>query len=191
MMMLLSKARAVYPGDVAIGQGSGAELAYVGLGGNVGAVEEAFAGAVASLGRLPGLRVLRRSAIFATAPVGAVADQPWFRNACVELQIEGVSPVALLAAFLRIEAEHGRDRARERPGGPRPLDLDLLLVGARVLDDPGPPRVILPHPRLAERAFALAPLVELAGPEIVIPGAGPAGALLARAAAGQAFHRRP
>lgn len=159
---------------------------FVGLGGNVGGeavVRARFAAAAEAMAALPGVRGVRLSSVWRTAPVGPVAAQPAFLNAAAELLVDAGAPGALLAALLDIEAAHGRDRARETPQGPRPLDLDLLLWGDAVVDDPGPPRVIVPHPRLSTRAFALAPLVELAGEDLTVPGAGPVGRLLAAATA--------
>jgi 2-amino-4-hydroxy-6-hydroxymethyldihydropteridine diphosphokinase len=165
---------------------------YVGQGGNVGDVRGAFARAVEQLRRLDGVAAVRMSSLWESAPLGPIPDQPWFTNAVAEVTlVEGAAPgpTAFLEALLAIEARLGRDRAAQAPGGPRTIDLDLLLWGDRVLDEPGPPRVILPHPRLAGRAFALAPLVELAGPDLLIPGAGRAGALLAAARRGQALRK--
>src|SRR6185295_9458486 len=98
-----------------------------------------------------------------------------FLNGCAELRFGGraPAPARLLGELLAIERALGRDRARERPQGPRTLDLDLLVWGRLVLSESGPPPLTLPHPELHRRAFALAPLVELAGPDLEVPG--PAG----------------
>ncbi len=88
-------------------------------------------------------------------------DQANFLNAVAAIDT-ALTPQQLLAELLRIEREHGRDRSSGRRNGPRTLDLDLLLHGSRVIDEPG---LQLPHPRLAERAFVLLPLRR--------PGAGP------------------
>lgn len=155
--------------------------AFVGLGGNVGSVEEQLTRAVVALGRIPGVTRVRRSSLWRTAPVGPVADQPWFINACAELTC--TTPIrGLFAALQQIEAAAGRDRAHEVDQGPRPLDLDLLLYGDAVLMEPD---LVVPHPRLRDRAFALAPLEELTHPEYVIPGAGCIGELLRQALARQ------
>jgi 2-amino-4-hydroxy-6-hydroxymethyldihydropteridine diphosphokinase len=162
------------------------EPAYVGLGANIGDAVARLRWAERELAALPGVARVRLSSLWRSAPVGPVRDQPWFVNACAEL-VFGTSgappPVALLAELLALEARAGRSREREVAQGPRALDLDLLLWGDLALDDPGPPPLRLPHPRLHLRAFALAPLVELAGPDLEIPGAGRAGDLLARALA--------
>jgi 2-amino-4-hydroxy-6-hydroxymethyldihydropteridine diphosphokinase len=145
---------------------------YVGIGGNVGDVPSTIAAAIDRMRALPFVSAVRVSSLWKSMPVGPVQAQPWFVNACAELTLrEPVAPAAtqIMSALLEIERELGRDRSRERAEGPRPIDLDLLLWGARVLSDPGPPRVAIPHPRLAQRAFALEPLVELAGPDVVIP----------------------
>ncbi|HKA86253.1 MAG TPA: 2-amino-4-hydroxy-6-hydroxymethyldihydropteridine diphosphokinase [Haliangiales bacterium] len=153
------------------------DLAYIGLGGNVGDVAATFGRAAAGLAALPGVAGVRLSSLWETAPVGPVREQPAFLNAAAELSFSRApAPVDLLRALLDIERRLGRDRSREVPGGPRAIDLDFLLWGDRVVDEP---ELRLPHPRLHARAFALAPLVELA-PHATIPGAGRAAALLVR-----------
>jgi 2-amino-4-hydroxy-6-hydroxymethyldihydropteridine diphosphokinase len=157
------------------------EPAYVGLGGNLGDAAGRLRRAEGELAALPGVARVRLSSLWRSSPVGPVADQPWFVNACAELVFDRPpAPLELLDQLLAVEARAGRAREREVRQGPRPLDLDLLVWGDLVVDQP---RLTLPHPRLAARAFALAPLVELAGPDLVIPGAGRAGDLLARALA--------
>jgi 2-amino-4-hydroxy-6-hydroxymethyldihydropteridine diphosphokinase len=116
-------------------------------------------------------RLLARSALHRTAPVG-YADQPDFVNACALVET-ALAPRALLDALLAIEQRHGR--VRDRPNGPRTLDLDIVLYGDQVIDEPG---LRIPHPRMHERAFVLRPLLE-AWPEAVIPGRGPATAVAA------------
>lgn len=154
--------------------------AYVALGSNLGdsrgVVEQAFAG----LAGLPGCKLIRRSALYRSAPVG-VGRQPDFINAVVALDTT-LAPTALLSALLDLEARHGR--TRHVPLAARTLDLDLLLHGDTVLDTPD---LQLPHPRLHLRAFVLLPLAEIA-PELVIPGFGPVSGMLA-AVAGQTISR--
>lgn len=104
------------------------------------------------------------SAFYRSAPVG-VADQPDFVN-CVCALDTRLDARELMRAMLDIEAAHGR--VRSVPGGPRTLDLDLLLYGDRVCDEPG---LTLPHPRMHERAFVLYPLRELA-PDLIVPHRG-------------------
>jgi 2-amino-4-hydroxy-6-hydroxymethyldihydropteridine diphosphokinase len=111
-------------------------------------------------------RVVRRSSLYSTAPVG-FAEQPRFVNAVVELETE-LEPRALLERFMAIEQEFGRDRAAGFANGPRTLDLDILLYGDIAISEPG---LEIPHPRLAERAFVLIPLNEIA-PQAVVPGCG-------------------
>lgn len=126
---------------------------YVGLGANLGDPERTLAGAAADLERLADVVMLRRSSLYAAAPVGPA--QPEFRNAVVALST-GRDPESLLAALLDIERAHGRIRAAR--WGPRLIDLDILLWGGRVIDVPG---LHIPHPELHHRRFALEPLAEL------------------------------
>ena len=106
------------------------------------------------------------SSLYETEPVGTIS-QPDFLNAVIELRTS-LSPEQLLAALLRIEQEHGRDRSAGPPKGPRMLDLDLLAYDNLVMDTPS---LTLPHPALAERRFVLVPLAEIA-PEWRHPGKG-------------------
>ncbi len=145
--------------------------AFVGLGANLGDREAQVRRAFAALADLPGTRLLAASSLYRSAPVG-VAAQPDFINAVAEIETALVAR-ALLEALLAAERRFGR--RRDFAGAPRTLDLDLLLYGDRVIAEPG---LVVPHPRMHERAFVLAPLAEIA-PDIVIPGKGRAGALLA------------
>ncbi len=124
------------------------------------------------LGETEGVEVAARSSFRETDPVGVV-DQPLFLNGAAALDTE-LSPRELLEALLSIERRLGRVRGGTR-WGPRTIDLDLLLYGDEVVDEPG---VRVPHPRLHERRFALEPLTEL-NPELVVPGAGRVSDLLA------------
>jgi 2-amino-4-hydroxy-6-hydroxymethyldihydropteridine diphosphokinase len=147
----------------------------IALGGNLGgapAVMARFAAAAASIRAQLGGR-LRSSRVYRTAPVGPLLDQPSFLNAVIACApaVE-VTATALMAMLLDIEAEHGRVRIDPAVPGPRTLDLDLLFVGDQVLDTAGPPAVILPHPRLAQRAFVLQPLADLQGLAWRMPGIG-------------------
>ncbi len=154
--------------------------AYVALGSNLDdPVAQVRAGAQA-LGKLPGTHLVCCSSLYRTAPVGII-EQPDFINAVCE--VETCLPAgAFMQALLDIEQSQGRQR--DIPGGPRTLDLDLLLYGDLVCHEPG---LTLPHPRLHERAFVLYPLSELA-PGLNIPGRGPLGTLRA-GCAGQAIER--
>lgn len=148
----------------------------VALGGNLGtgeAVLARFAAALSAIGeRLPGRR-MACSRVYRTAPLGPVQDQPPFLNAVAGLWVPAEFPARdILAALLAIELELGRDRGPGPAQGPRAVDLDLLFVGDEAADEPGPPRVIVPHPRLAERAFVLRPLADVTGPDWPMPHVG-------------------
>ena len=128
-------------------------VAYVGLGSNLGDRRAMLDGAVAELGNTPGVRVLRVSSFHETDPVGP--PQPRYLNAVAEVETS-LAPRALLDRLLAVETRFGRVRGER--WGPRTIDLDLLLHGGRVIDEP---RLAVPHPRMTERAFVLAPLCEL------------------------------
>lgn len=136
--------------------------ACVGLGGNVGDAAATVDAAFAALAGLPGTRLVARSRLYRTPPWGVEA-QADFVNA-VALIDTTLPPRDLLGGLLAIERAFGRER-RER-WGPRTLDLDLLLYGDRVVDEPG---LHVPHPHLHERAFVLRPLADVA-PDAVVPG---------------------
>lgn len=144
--------------------------AAVALGSNLADPQRQVASGFEALAALPRTRLLARSALHRTAPVG-FTDQPDFVNACALLDTE-LAPRELLDALLAIEQRHGR--VRDRPNGPRTLDLDIVLYGDQVVREPG---LAIPHPRAHERAFVLVPLLE-AWPEAVIPGHGAARGLL-------------
>jgi len=147
--------------------------AFVALGSNLGDREATIRVAVAVLGGVDGVEVLRMSSLEETDPVGYL-DQPRFLNGAVELSTD-LEPRALLELLLSVEARFGRDRSAAPAQGPRTLDLDLLLYGSEVVDEPG---LELPHPRLHERLFVLRPLAEL-DPALEVPGKGPIQELLA------------
>jgi 2-amino-4-hydroxy-6-hydroxymethyldihydropteridine diphosphokinase len=131
---------------------------WLGLGSNVGDRLASLRGAVAELEKLG--TVVARSRVFAASAVGG-PPQPPFLNAAVALECD-LEPAALLVECQRIEREGGRDRAAETVRwGPRVLDVDLLLAGARGERMVATAELQVPHPRLHERAFALAPLVDL------------------------------
>ena len=138
------------------------------MGGNLassaGAPEATLAAAALRLESLG--RVVRQSSLYSTAPVGFAA-QPRFVNAVVALETE-LDPLELLDGLLAIEKEFGRDRAAGFANGPRTLDLDILLLGDLEIRSPD---LLIPHPRLAQRAFVLTPLNEIA-PSVVVPGCG-------------------
>ncbi|MBC7955924.1 MAG: 2-amino-4-hydroxy-6-hydroxymethyldihydropteridine diphosphokinase [Cytophagales bacterium] len=155
-------------------------LAYVGLGANLGDTAAALNGALQALAKLPGTQLLRASAFYRTAPVDA--QGPDYLNAVAALQTT-LPPDDLLAQLQRIEAASGR--ARPYRNAPRTLDLDLLLYGEACIASP---TLTVPHPRMHERAFVLAPLTEVAPIGLGIPGQGELHALLA-AVAHQRIHK--
>jgi len=134
--------------------------ATLGFGGNLGDPVSAFAAALARLRAHAAVEVKAISSVWRTAPWGKL-DQPEFRNMAVLIETS-LTADDLLALCLEIERESGRER-RER-WGPRTLDIDILTYGSETIDRPG---LQVPHPRIAERAFVLAPLAEIA-PAIVI-----------------------
>jgi len=149
-------------------------IAFIALGSNLGDPESRVRQAIAALAGLPQVRLVAASSLYRSAALGHV-DQPDFVNAVAQLAT-GLAPQALLAALLALEVSFGRERSFAN--APRTLDLDLLLYDAQRIVEPG---LTVPHPRMHERAFVLAPLVEIA-PDCVIPGMGPAADWLARCA---------
>jgi 2-amino-4-hydroxy-6-hydroxymethyldihydropteridine diphosphokinase len=148
--------------------------AYVGLGSNLGDREELLRAAVRALDAEAAIDVVAVSSFSETDPTGYL-DQPRFVNAVAAVETS-LAPRELLDRLLAIEAALGRRRDGPRQG-PRTIDLDLLLYGDEVVDEPG---LQVPHPRLHERRFALEPLAELAPPGLEVPGHGAVHALLAR-----------
>ncbi len=134
--------------------------AYVGIGANLGDARATVARAIDDLDTLPQTRVMARSSLYRSAPVDAAG--PHFINAVVALDT-ALAPEALLAELQRLELAAGRERPWRN--APRTLDLDLLRHGDTAIDTP---RLTLPHPRMAERAFVLLPLGEIA-PQLVAP----------------------
>lgn len=134
---------------------------YVSLGSNLGDRRANLEAAVEKLEQEPGVRVLRRSSLYDTEPVG-VADQPWFLNAVLEIETE-LAAGELLRKLKRIEWELGRQPGRR--WGERLIDLDLLLYGEQSVAEPG---LIVPHPEMWRRLFVLVPLAELA-PDLRAP----------------------
>jgi 2-amino-4-hydroxy-6-hydroxymethyldihydropteridine diphosphokinase len=146
---------------------------FIGLGSNLGDREAWLRRAVAAVGALPETEVRGISRLRDTAPVGR-ADQPRFLNGALEVET-GLGPRELLDALLEIELGLGRDRSSLPRGGPRTVDLDLLLYGQALIAELG---LEVPHPRLAERRFVLEPLADL-DPELEVPAKGRVRALLA------------
>ncbi len=126
----------------------------VGLGGNIGSVADTFISALRALARRPDCTVVTVSRLYRTRPVGP--PQPHFLNAAARVQTTG-DLHSLLEILQNIEAAHGRVRTSVR-WGPRTLDLDVLWSDAGPISGP---RLTVPHPRLEERTFALAPLLDV------------------------------
>jgi 2-amino-4-hydroxy-6-hydroxymethyldihydropteridine diphosphokinase len=131
--------------------------AFLALGGNVGDARATLDRTVALFCDGHIVRLLARSSDYRTPPWG-VTDQPAFINLCIAVKID-LPPQALLARALDVERAFGRDRAGEQRWGPRPVDIDILAYDDVTLDDGD---LVLPHPRLFERAFVLVPLAEIA-----------------------------
>jgi 2-amino-4-hydroxy-6-hydroxymethyldihydropteridine diphosphokinase len=156
------------------------ELAYLSLGSNLANRQ---ANLEAAIERLAAFGTMRRvSSLYETAPVD-VTDQPCFLNCVVVLETES-APHDLLEGALAVEKALGRQRTRDK--GPRTIDIDILLYGDRVIDEPG---LKIPHPAMQERRFVLEPLVEIA-PEAVHPLLKKtAREMLAELPSGQPVHR--
>jgi 2-amino-4-hydroxy-6-hydroxymethyldihydropteridine diphosphokinase len=139
----------------------------IGLGGNLGDRRATLEGGIRAIADLPGVHLLGISSIWQTTPIGVPGGdtQPDFYNAALAART-ALAPRDLLALLLAIEQRFGR--VRSTPNAPRTLDLDLLWIEGVRLHEPG---FELPHPRLHERAFALAPLLEVAG-DAREPGSG-------------------
>lgn len=145
-------------------------LALIGLGANLGNAQDTLAHAVQAIAALPGTHLLRCSALYRSAPVDAPG--PAFLNAVVQVRT-ALAPEDLLQALQAIEQQAGRTRPFRN--APRTLDLDVLDVDGQKLSSP---TLQLPHPRMHERRFVLAPLLDCA-PDHAVPGRGPARELAA------------
>ena len=164
------------------------EPVVIGLGGNVGTSAEIVARfghareAIATLG-MPGVvrsapGVVRSAPLYRSAPIGPA--QAAFLNTAVCVGLADGQPAELIATLLELERILGRTRETEARWGPRRIDLDGLVWGARIIRTP---ELEVPHPRLAERKFALTPLVALLGEAFAVPGLATAGELVRRVAA--------
>jgi len=157
------------------------EIAFIGLGSNLGEREKNLSSALTLLAETSEIEIVSTSSFYETTPVldnpdGSVTNQPDYLNAVCQVKTD--LPVqSMLARLLEIEKQGGRER-RYQEHGPRTLDLDLLIYGETVCNT-----VVLtvPHPRLHNRAFVLYPLMEIA-PDLVVPGKGPVKNLLAEVA---------
>ena len=136
---------------------------FIALGSNMGDREENLLRAVAAVGRLPDTRITALSPFYDTEPVGGISQHN-FLNAVMRLT-SSLTPQELLQELLQIETAVF-ERKRDLHWGPRSIDLDILFYGSEVIDNP--PELLLPHPRLHERRFVLAPLADIA-PEFVHP----------------------
>jgi 2-amino-4-hydroxy-6-hydroxymethyldihydropteridine diphosphokinase len=154
-------------------------IAYIGIGANLGDARSNVEDALGRLAALPATRLLRRSSHYRSAPVDSSGDDYINAVACIDTALAAGD---LLAALHAIELAHGRERPYRN--APRTLDLDILLYGDEIIDLPA---LHVPHPRMHERAFVLAPLLEIA-PDAELPGRGPAQQFLS-AVAGQAISR--
>ncbi|WP_296652359.1 2-amino-4-hydroxy-6-hydroxymethyldihydropteridine diphosphokinase [Paraburkholderia sp.] len=144
-------------------------VAWLGIGANLGDARQTLKDAVVCLAQQHTLAVLAKSSIYRTAPIDADGDD--YLNCVVKLDTSLGAP-ELLALCQRIEHHFGRERPFRN--APRTLDIDILLFGDTVIDTPD---LTVPHPRMTARAFVLVPAVEIE-PDLVIPGHGPASALL-------------
>lgn len=142
------------------------KLGAIAFGANLGDRERTLKGALARVEKIAGVVVLRRTAWAASEPQGGPADQPEYLNgvALIETTLGGIE---LLEACQAIETHFGRDRSREERFGPRSLDLDILFLEGESGDGE---RLILPHPRIEERAFVLGPLAQLAPGTVLASG---------------------
>ena len=167
---------------------------FIALGANLGDPVATVEAAILALREMPQTEFIAASSLYRTAPVG-LKHQPDFINAVVELvavsdsvcqgfRFAGWQAPTLLESLFEIEAQFGRQRSVRN--APRTLDLDLLLYGDLLSDDP---QLTLPHPRMHQRAFVLAPLAEIA-PHLAIPGRGAVARLL-QECAGQQIEKLP
>jgi len=145
--------------------------AYVAFGANLGEPRAALLSAIDALSALPETRVVSHSSCYRTAPLGVQGEQPDYTNAVIAIDTT-LAPRPLLEALLAIE--HAGGRTRDYHQAPRTMDLDLLMHGDAIVEEPD---LILPHPRMHLRAFVLHPLAEIA-PDASVPGIGPIAALL-------------
>jgi 2-amino-4-hydroxy-6-hydroxymethyldihydropteridine diphosphokinase len=157
--------------------------AYLGLGSNVGDRLENLRAAVRLLDATAGIDVLKRSSVYETEPVGRLLDQRDFYNAALLIETT-LDPRELLEACKAVERELGREPGGVRHG-PRPIDVDLLLIGDVQMEKDG---LVLPHPEATSRRFVLQPLLEL-DPGLASPGGAPLAEALAALGPGQSVER--
>lgn len=148
------------------------ERVFIGLGSNLGDSIKTLQRAVDCIGQLSQTRLIRKSGLYHSPAWGGI-EQPDYTNAVLEIETS-LEPDALLNELLAIERNNGRIRLNEMRWGPRVLDCDILLFGERRLQTAN---LTVPHPRMAERAFVLMPLAEIA-PDLVIPDLGELSSLI-------------
>lgn len=148
-----------------------AETVVLGLGGNVGGDAAILARFAAVVRALEMWSTVRASRVFRTAAIGP--EQPDYLNAAIAVDApEELAASELIREVQAIERTLGRDRDAETRWGKRPIDIDVLLWGARTFAFRGPPALEVPHPRLGERAFALVPAIDVCGADLVHPALG-------------------
>lgn len=152
---------------------------YIGIGSNLGDAIDNVQRALQELGRLPRTQLTAQSSLFRTAPIDADGED--YVNAVARIET-GLAPDALLQALQSIELDFGRKRPYQN--APRTLDLDLLLYNEQIIQSE---TLVVPHPRIAQRAFVLIPMLQI-DPLVSIPGLGPAHALVP-SVAGQAIQK--
>jgi 2-amino-4-hydroxy-6-hydroxymethyldihydropteridine diphosphokinase len=153
--------------------------AYIGIGSNLGDAQGNVQRAILRLNKLPDTRLGGQSSLFRTAPLNATGDDYINAVACIDTRLPAAQ---LLQELQAVEKDFGRERPY--PNAPRTLDLDILLYGQqKIVSD----SLVVPHPRLTERAFALVPLLQI-DPFITIPGKGPAHHFVP-SVAGQTIHK--
>ena len=138
-------------------------IAYIGLGSNLGDRRQNLETALSALRETSGIELVAVSMLIETEPEGP-PGQDRYLNGAATIRTK-LSPRGLLQAMLEIESAHGRDRTKESRWGPRRVDLDLLMYADRIVDEPD---LVVPHPRMHQRTFVLAPLAEIA-PNAVHP----------------------
>jgi 2-amino-4-hydroxy-6-hydroxymethyldihydropteridine diphosphokinase len=138
--------------------------AFVALGSNLSDPAAQIRSALLELANLPGTRLVHSSSLYRNPPAGGAA-QPDYVNAVAEIETR-IAARELLDRLLEIERAHGRERSVAN--APRTLDLDIALYGDSVVREPG---LVIPHPRMLQRAFVLVPLAEIA-PGVQVPGHG-------------------
>lgn len=157
---------------MALDRPSALVTAFVALGSNLGDPPAQIRGALTTLAAMLETRLVRHSSFYSNPPIGN-PDQPDFVNAVAEIRTR-LAPRDLLDQLLALERNQGR--TRDYVNAPRTIDLDVLLYGGHVVNEPG---LTIPHPRMLERAFVLVPLAEIA-PHAIVPGIGRISGLVKR-----------